>query len=92
MTRSKLKGPYIDRDILKLNITSPKTVIDTDHRKSVIHPKLIGLRIGVHNGYTYKSIKIIDNMVGHKLGEFAPTRMLYLYKRKKQISKRVKRK
>lgn len=89
MTRSKQKGPFIDQEIL-LSKSSSK-VINTQSRRSVIHPNLVGARIAVHTGLTYKLIKIKDQMIGHKLGEFSPTRTLYKFKRKKQPMRKNKR-
>lgn len=90
MSRVKWKGPYIENRILK-KIQFSKTVFKNDiktlSRNSIILPKFIGLTIQVHNGKTFVAVKIIDEMVGHKLGEFATTRKQYFYKKNKNGSK-----
>lgn len=90
MTRSQYKGPFIDNSILKLH--NLKRTVNVYSRRSTIHPKLAGLRIGVYNGGVFKVVKVNEMMVGRKLGEFSPTRMLYQFKRKKQLSKKIKKK
>ena len=78
MSRSIKKGPFIDAKLLRkvdmLNRTELKAVIKTWSRASTIVPQMIGLTIGVHDGRRHVPIFITENMVGHKLGEFAPTR------------------
>ncbi|TET18001.1 MAG: 30S ribosomal protein S19 [Dehalococcoidia bacterium] len=78
MSRSIKKGPAIDPKLLKkveaLNRSGQKAVIRTWSRSSTILPVMIGLTIGVHNGRRHVPIFITENMVGHKLGEFALTR------------------
>ncbi|NLG95078.1 MAG: 30S ribosomal protein S19 [Acetomicrobium flavidum] len=78
MPRSVKKGPYVDSKLLKrieeMNATGTKRVIKTWSRRSTIVPSMIGHTIAVHNGRTHIPIYISENMVGHKLGEFAPTR------------------
>ena len=78
MSRSTKKGPAIDAKLLKkvemLNRSGEKAVIKTWSRASTILPVMVGLTIGVHNGRRHVPIFITENMVGHKLGEFAPTR------------------
>ena len=78
MGRSKRKGPFIDDHLLKKVLAarqSPdKVVIKTWSRRSTIIPEMVGLTIAVHNGKTFVPVYITENMVGHKLGEFAPTR------------------
>ncbi|HPI67501.1 MAG TPA: 30S ribosomal protein S19 [bacterium] len=77
MSRSLKKGPYVDERLLKkisrLKV-GDKTIIKTWSRDSTITPQMVGFVIGVHNGKTHLPISIVENMVGHKLGEFAPTR------------------
>ena len=77
MSRSLKKGPYVDpkliKKITKLN-PGDKTVIKTWSRDSEISPEMIGFTFGVHNGKEFITVKIIEEMVGHKLGEFALTR------------------
>lgn len=78
MARSLKKGPYIDPKLLKkveaMNERSEKKVIRTWSRESVIFPQLVGHTIAVHDGRRHVPIYITENMVGHRLGEFAPTR------------------
>lgn len=77
MSRSLKKGPYVDENLLKkihdLKVGDQK-VINTWARQSTISPEMVGFRIGVHNGRQHVNILIVEDMVGHKLGEFAPTR------------------
>jgi small subunit ribosomal protein S19 len=78
MSRSTKKGPYIDDKLLKkmrkLNETGNKKIIKTWARASVITPEFVGHTIAVHNGRKFIPIFISEQMVGHKLGEFAATR------------------
>lgn len=78
MPRSLKKGPFIDSHLLKkvfaANDTKNKKPIKTWSRRSMIVPDMIGLTIAVHNGRQHVPVFITDNMVGHKLGEFAGTR------------------
>ena len=78
MGRSIKKGPYIDPKLLakieSLNRTNTKKVIKTWARRSTIPPEFVGHTIAVHNGKKFIPVFITENMVGHKLGEFAPTR------------------
>lgn len=78
MARSIKKGPYIDLKLLSkinsLNQSNEKKVIKTWARRSTIPPEFIGHTLAVHNGNKFIPVFISENMVGHKLGEFAPTR------------------
>jgi len=78
MSRSLKKGPFIDPKLLKkvqeVRRTNARTVIRTWSRASTIMPEMVGLTIGVHDGRRHVPIFISENMVGHKLGEFALTR------------------
>ncbi|NLO55519.1 MAG: 30S ribosomal protein S19 [Thermovirga sp.] len=78
MARSTKKGPFVEQKLLRkveaMNEEGKKRVIKTWSRRSTIVPDMIGHTIAVHNGRTHIPIFISDNMVGHKLGEFAPTR------------------
>ncbi|MCX8027892.1 MAG: 30S ribosomal protein S19 [Thermodesulfovibrionales bacterium] len=78
MPRSLKKGPFVDEKLLKkvnLALTSgDKKMIKTWSRRSVVLPDFIGLTFAVHNGKKFIPVYITENMVGHKLGEFAPTR------------------
>jgi small subunit ribosomal protein S19 len=79
MGRSLKKGPYIDPKLEKkvesLSSSSKKQVIKTWSRKTTISPSFVGLTFAVHNGQKFIPIYISENMVGHKLGEFSPTRI-----------------
>ncbi|HBR80486.1 MAG: Ribosomal protein S19 [Candidatus Uhrbacteria bacterium GW2011_GWE2_45_35] len=77
MSRSSKKGPYIDAKLLaKVQKLGPgsRTVIKTWARSSTITPEMVGLTIAVHNGKDHIPVRIVEEMVGHKLGEFSPTR------------------
>ncbi|MEX0750996.1 MAG: 30S ribosomal protein S19, partial [Dehalococcoidia bacterium] len=78
MSRSLKKGPFIDPKLLKkveeVRRTSARTVIRTWSRASTIMPEMVGMTIGVHDGRRHVPIFVSENMVGHKQGEFAPTR------------------
>ncbi|GAB1399764.1 30S ribosomal protein S19 [Aminivibrio sp.] len=78
MARSRKKGPYVDTKLLRkvenMNEGTAKRVMKTWSRRSTIVPAMIGHTIAVHNGRIHIPIYISENMVGHKLGEFAPTR------------------
>lgn len=77
MSRSLKKGPFTHPKLLKkLQKVRPgdKTAIKTWSRASVITPEMVGYTIGVHNGKVHVPVYIVENMVGHRLGEFAPTR------------------
>lgn len=78
MARSLKKGPFVDDHLMKkvdaLNDANKKSVIKTWSRRSMITPDFIGHTIAVHDGRKHVPVYITENMVGHKLGEFAPTR------------------
>jgi small subunit ribosomal protein S19 len=78
MSRSIKKGPFIEfkleKRVLEMNETNKKSVIKTWSRRSVISPDFVGHTIAVHNGNKFIPVYITENMVGHKLGEFSPTR------------------
>ncbi len=77
MARSLKKGPFADEKLLKKIDGMPagsKTVIKTWSRRSTIFPEMIGYTFGVHNGKNFIPVSITEEMVGHKLGEFSPTR------------------
>ena len=78
MARSLKKGPYIahhlEQKVVKMNESKKKTVIKTWSRASMIAPEFVGHTFAVHNGNKFIPVYITENMVGHKLGEFAPTR------------------
>ena len=78
MSRSTKKGPYIDAKLLKkvetIQRSGARTVIRTWSRASTIMPEMVGLTIAVHDGRRHVPVFVTENMVGHKLGEFSPTR------------------
>ena len=78
MTRSLKKGPYVDPKLLKkvkmMQAGKEKRVIKTWSRSSTIFPEMVGLTIAIHDGRKHVPVFISESMVGHKLGEFAPTR------------------
>ena len=78
MARSTKKGPFIDDHLMtKINVmnqTNDKKVLRTWSRRSTIHPDFVGHTIAVHNGRKFIPVYVTENMVGHKLGEFAATR------------------
>lgn len=78
MTRSAKKGYYVDPKLLRkaqlAKASGAKPVIKTWSRSSTIYPDFVGLTFGVHNGQQHMPVYVTENMVGHKLGEFSPTR------------------
>jgi small subunit ribosomal protein S19 len=92
MARSIKKGPFIDGHLLKkvevLNVDNKKTVIKTWSRRSTISPDFIGHTFAVHNGHKFVPVYVTENMVGHKLGEFSPTRTYRGHKEKKKVAKK----
>ena len=78
MARSLKKGPYLDSSLTKkiqvLNENNEKRVIKTWARRSTIPPEFVGHTLAIHNGNKFIPVYITENMVGHKLGEFSPTR------------------
>ena len=83
MSRSLKKGPYIDfkleKKVEKLNNANKKEVVKTWARRSTIRPSFVGHTFAVHNGNKFIPVYVSENMVGHKLGEFAPTRLFRLH-------------
>lgn len=81
MARSIKKGPFVDTHLLKkaekANAANDKKGFKTWSRRSTVVPEFIGLNIMVHNGHKFHTLFITENMVGHKLGEFAPTRTFH---------------
>ena len=78
MARSLKKGPFIDWKLEKklkaVQESGKKTVVKTWSRKSMVSPDFVGLTVAVHNGNKFIPVYVTENMVGHKFGEFAPTR------------------
>lgn len=81
MPRSIKKGPYVDPKLLKkaqeASRTDSRKVIKTWSRRSTVVPEFVGLTFAVHNGKKFIPVFVTENMVGHKLGEFAPTRTFF---------------
>lgn len=83
MARSAKKGPFIDDSLMK-KVRAAKTsgkreAIKTWSRRSTVHPDFVGATISVHDGKKFVSVFVTENMVGHKLGEFAPTRTFRMH-------------
>ncbi len=78
MSRSLKKGPYVDAKLLKvveeMNLSHKKRVVKTWARASTVIPELVGHTLAIHNGKKFIPVFVTENMVGHRLGEFAPTR------------------
>lgn len=78
MARSLKKGPFVDpslqKKVEKITAGGPKSVIKTWSRRSMITPDFVGITFHVHNGKLFMPVFVTENMVGHRLGEFAPTR------------------
>ena len=96
MSRSLKKGPYVDPKLLRrieeMNQPGvPRRVIKTWSRASTIFPQMVGHTIAVHDGRRHVPIYVSENMVGHKLGEFAPTRTFRGHIRRKERTTRVAR-
>lgn len=94
MSRSIWKGPYVERNLLKkiahLNLNNSHNsdksfkLVKTWSRKSVILPEFVGITFQVYNGYKWISVRVTDEMIGHKLGEFSATRKSCIHKKKKK--------
>ncbi len=92
MPRSVKKGPFVDLHLLKkvdeVIRTNSKKVIKTWSRRSTVLPEMVGQTFAVHNGRKFLPVFITENMVGHKLGEFAPTRTFYGHAADKKSKKK----
>jgi small subunit ribosomal protein S19 len=92
MARSLKKGPYIEGPLQKKveaqQASGKKSVIKTWSRRSTISPEFVGLNFAVHNGHKFIPVFVSENMVGHKLGEFSPTRTYYGHGADKKARKR----
>ena len=90
MPRSLKKGPFVDEHLLRKvvvqNEAGTKNVIKTWSRRSMIVPDMVGLTIAVHNGRQHVPVLVSENMVGHKLGEFAPTRTFKAHSGDKKVA------
>jgi small subunit ribosomal protein S19 len=91
MSRSLKKGPYLDENLMK----KVKKALDSGNRKpiktwaraSTITPEMVGLTFAIHNGKTHEDVLIVESMIGHKLGEFAPTRKFKGHAKKGKLAK-----
>ncbi len=87
MARSVKKGPFVDdhlmKKVMKAKEEGSRKVIQTWSRRSDITPDMVGLTLAVHNGKKFIPVFVTENMVGHKLGEFSPTRTYYGHAKKK---------
>lgn len=98
MSRSLKKGPYIDESLLSqiqiLNETNQKKIIKTWSRSSTVFPEMVGHTIAVYDGKKHIPVFVAESMVGHKLGEFAPTRSIrpHVFKGKGEKTASVKKK
>lgn len=96
MSRSVKKGPFVEPKLLRkveaVRRSGQKVVIRTWSRDSTVMPQMIGLTLGVHDGRRHVPIFVTENMVGHKLGEFAPTRVFRGHTKKSERTTQVRRK
>jgi len=94
MPRSLKKGPFLDGHLAdkveKANTTQDRRVIKTWSRRSTVLPEMVGLTFAVHNGHKFIPVFISENMVGHKLGEFSPTRVFHGHAADKKTAKATK--
>ena len=92
MARSLKKGPFADASLLKkveaMNASGDKGVIKTWSRRSTILPNMVGCNMAVHNGKNFIPVLVTEEMVGHKLGEFAPTRTYHGHAADKKAKKK----
>lgn len=92
MARSVWKGPFVDGYLLKkaekVQDSGRKEVIKTWSRRSTILPQFVGLTFGVHNGHKFIPVLVSEHMIGHKFGEFAPTRTYYGHEADKKAKRR----
>ena len=95
MGRSSKKGPFVDpklmKKVLKARQSGEKVIIKTWSRASMILPEMVGLTIAVHDGRRHVPVYITENMVGHRLGEFAPTRTFRGHSSRAEKTAQVKR-
>ena len=93
MSRSLKKGPFVDTPLLEklesLNRANEKKVIKTWSRRSTVIPEMVGHTMAVHNGKKFIPVYVTQNMVGHKLGEFAPTRLFRGHTGQKAVDKKA---
>lgn len=95
MARSVKKGPYVQESLMKkierVKLSGSKKVIKTWSRRSTIIPDAVGLTFAVHNGKKFIPVFVTENMVGHKLGEFSPTRNFYSHSGDRKTSLKDKK-
>ena len=93
MSRSLKKGPFVDVPLLEkvevMNRAGEKKVIKTWSRRSTVVPEMVGHTLAVHNGKKFIPVYVTENMVGHKLGEFAPTRLFRGHTGQKAVDKKT---
>ena len=93
MSRSLKKGPFVDTPLLEkleaMNRANEKKVIKTWSRRSTVVPEMVGHTLAVHNGRKFIPVYVTENMVGHKLGEFAPTRLFRGHTGQKIVDKKT---
>ena len=93
MARSTKKGPFVDAHLMVrievMNRANDKKVVRTWSRRSTIHPEMVGHTIAVHNGKKFVPVYVTENMVGHKLGEFAATRQFKGHSMKAAVTETV---
>ncbi len=91
MPRSIKKGPYAEQRLLdridNMNAHNEKRIIKTWSRRSTIFPQFVGLTFGVYNGHKFIPVLVTENMIGHKLGEFAPTRFFHGHSADRKVKK-----
>jgi small subunit ribosomal protein S19 len=90
MSRSLKKGPFVDTPLLEkveiMNRAGDRKVVKTWSRRSTVIPEMLGHTIAVHNGKKFIPVYVTENMVGHKLGEFAPTRTFHGHSAEKKVA------
>jgi small subunit ribosomal protein S19 len=95
MPRSIKKGPFVDDHLMSKTVVAveagDRRVIKTWSRRSTILPDMVGLTFAVHNGKKFIPVFVTENMVGHKLGEFSPTRTFYSHAADKKVKKATKK-
>lgn len=84
MSRAKWKGPYLDDYLIKKIVNQKIQNFNTTSRKSTIVPAFVGRYLSIHNGKSFLKIKITENMIGKKFGEFIPTRKKFSFKKNKK--------
>ena len=92
MARSLKKGPYVEpslqKNIDKMESSGDKRILRTWSRRSMITPEMVGLNLHVHNGRLFMPVFVSENMVGHRLGEFAPTRKVTVHAGDRKVRKK----